>query len=290
LSGDTSGRIAYSGIRLQKRMILLSQFLKFGLALAALATLTGCAPDYSPDTYNAGAVQQANKADPGVVVGFRQVSISAAGTVGAVTGGAAGGILGAQAGPTSAASALGAVGGGVVGSLLGTSIEHATADTIGWEYIVQKPNGDLLSVTQREPTPIPLGQKVLVIAGNQARIIPDYRVITELPTPAKDKPEEKAKAEEKAKPAAAPEAPAEPTPTVVAAPAAPAVPVIAATPLAPPDATGTPIPPAPAEIAPAPTALSSSSQTHAPAPIDPAPIPVAPEGSALSPEPAAPPS
>ena len=281
--------------RLQKRMILLSQSLKFGLALAALATLTGCAPDYSPDTYNAGAVQQANKADPGVVVGFRQVSISAAGTVGAVTGGAAGGILGAQAGPTSAASALGAVGGGVVGSLLGTGIEHATADTIGWEYIVQKPNGELLSVTQREPTPIPLGQKVLVIAGNQARIIPDYRVITELPSPAKDKekdkPEEKAKADEKAKPAVTPEAPAEPPPPVAAAPTAPVVPAIAATPLAPPEATGTPIPPAPVVVSPPiPTAISSSLETHAPAPIDPPPIPAAPEGSALSPEPAAPPS
>ena len=270
-------------------MILLSQSLKYGLAFVTLAALAGCAPDYSPNTYSAGAVQQANKADPGVVVGFRQVSISAAGTVGAVTGGAAGGILGSQAGPTSAASALGAVGGGVVGSLLGTGIEHATADTIGWEYIVQKPNGDLLSVTQREPVPIPLGQKVLVIAGNQARIIPDYRVITELPSPAKDKekdkPEEKAKAEEKAKPAAA-EPPAEPAAAAASpAPASPAPtpPAIAATPLPPPDATGAPTPLAPAaEPPPASPPAVSSWDSHAPTPV---PVNPAPSDGATPPEP-----
>ena len=149
-------------------MILLSQSLKFGLAVVTLAALAGCAPDYSPNTYNANAVQQANKVEPAVVVGFRQVAISAAGTVGAVTGGAAGGILGAQAGPTSAASALGAVGGGVIGSLLGTGIEHATADTTGWEYIVQKPNGELLSVTQREPTPIQIPTLTLIRCGISA--------------------------------------------------------------------------------------------------------------------------
>ena len=53
-------------------------------------------------------------------------------------------------------------------------MEHASGDTTGWEFIDRKSNGDLLSVTQREPQPLPIGQKVLVITGNQARVIPDY--------------------------------------------------------------------------------------------------------------------
>jgi outer membrane lipoprotein SlyB len=145
-----------------------------GLWAAVLIALAGCSPDYSPNTYSANAVQQANKVEPAVVIGYRQVAISANGTVGAVTGGAAGGILGAQAGPTSLHSALGAVGGSAAGSIVGTAIEHVTGDTTGWEYIVRKVNGELLSVTQKEPAPLPIGQKVLVITGNQARIIPDY--------------------------------------------------------------------------------------------------------------------
>lgn len=145
-----------------------------GLWAAVLIALAGCSPDYSPNTYSANAVQQANKVETAVVIGYREVAISANGTVGAVTGGAAGGILGAQAGPTNLQSALGAVGGSAAGSIVGTAIEHVTGDTTGWEYIVRKSNGDLLSVTQREPAPLPIGQRVLVITGNQARIIPDY--------------------------------------------------------------------------------------------------------------------
>jgi outer membrane lipoprotein SlyB len=187
-------------------------------ALAALAVLAaGCAPDYSPNTYASNAVQQANKVEPAVVVGFRQVEISASGTVGAVTGGAAGGVLGAQVPGSSISTALGTVGGALVGSLAGTGIEHAAADTTGWEYIVRKPNGELLSVTQREPTPIPLGQKVLVITGNQARIIPDYSTPPpEAEKSAEKKPEAEKKAEGEKGPAvaapAAPPATGNPTP------------------------------------------------------------------------------
>ncbi len=39
-----------------------------------------------------------------------------------------------------------------------------------------RPNGDLVSVTQKDKTPLVLGQKVLVIAGTQARVVPDYTV------------------------------------------------------------------------------------------------------------------
>jgi outer membrane lipoprotein SlyB len=179
-------------------------------ALAALAMLVaGCTPDYSPNTYASNAVQQANKVEPAVVIGFRQVEISASGTVGAVTGGAAGGVLGAQVPGSSISTALGTVGGALVGTLAGTGLEHATADTTGWEYIVRKPNGELLSVTQREPTPLPVGQKVLVITGNQARIIPDYS--TPLPEPEKA-PDKKPEAETKPAEPAPPAATGSPTP------------------------------------------------------------------------------
>ena len=146
----------------------------FCLFVALAGGLAGCTSDYSPNTYSASAVQQANKVEPATVVGFRQVAISANGTVGAVSGGAAGGILGAQVGSGGMNSALGTVGGTAIGGLLGTAIEHIAGDTTGWEYIVRKSNGDLLSVTQKEPQPLPIGQKVLVITGSQARIVPDY--------------------------------------------------------------------------------------------------------------------
>jgi len=137
--------------------------------------LTNCGPNYSPDTYATNAVQQANKVDQGMIVGVRRVAISAAGAVGTVTGAAAGGIAGSQVGigPMTPFTALG---GSLIGGIAGSAAEHAANDTDGCEYIVRKPNGDLVSVTQKDEVPLVLGQKVLVIAGSQARVVPDYTV------------------------------------------------------------------------------------------------------------------
>ena len=78
-------------------------------------------------------------------------------------------------------SAFGALGGALVGGIAGSAAEHVVGDTRAFEYIVRKPNGDLLSVTQKDAEPLAVGQKVLVIAGNQARVVPDYTVPVQQP-------------------------------------------------------------------------------------------------------------
>jgi outer membrane lipoprotein SlyB len=177
-------------------------------AASVLLALSGCAPDISPDQYATAATQKANKVDQGVIVGVRQVTVTPDGNTGAVAGAAAGGVIGAQTPGSDTASALGAVGGGVLGGLLGSSVEKATGDTLAWEYIVRKPNDDLVSVTQADKVPLAIGQHVLVINGIQARVVPDYTV--PLPEPKKDKPADKPKD-------AAPDKPAD---TSAAAPSA----------------------------------------------------------------------
>ncbi len=227
--------------------------------------LAGCASDYSPNTYSSAAVQQANKVEPAVVVGYRQIAISANGTVGAVTGGAAGGILGAQVGTGGFNSALGTVGGSAIGTILGTTLEHIAGDTTGWEYIVRKPNGELLSLSQREPTPIPIGQKVLVITGGQARIIPDHSALGDAAAapsaaplrldsvPAPEKAKVEAKAEIKTEPLEAPAATNPVTPPATA-PAAPSANSEEPVRLAPASSEPTPAAPAPIGAVPPPVA------------------------------------
>ena len=73
-------------------------------------------------------------------------------------------------------TALSALGGSVIGGVVGSGVEHATGDTTAYEYIVQEAKGDLVSVTQRDSVPLAIGQKVLVIAGKQARVVADYTV------------------------------------------------------------------------------------------------------------------
>jgi outer membrane lipoprotein SlyB len=214
---------------------------RFFAAAPLLVALSGCGPSYSPDTYSANAVQQANKVEQGVVVGVRDVGVSASGTVGTLTGAAAGGIAGSQvaSGPVSAITALG---GSLVGGIAGSAVEHTTADTAAFEYIVRKANGDLVSVTQKDKTPLALGQKVLVIAGNQARVVPDYTVPPETGAATARKP-----SKPEAAPAPADTKPAEPAKadTAPSIPEVPAANAAAPPPEAKPEAPPSAPPPAP---------------------------------------------
>jgi outer membrane lipoprotein SlyB len=146
---------------------------RLALTLPLIATLAACGPKYSPDTYATSAVQQANKVEQGTIIGVREVLVASSGAVGGVTGAAAGGLAGSQMG-TGPASAFGALGGSLVGGLAGAAAEQIAADTKAYEYIVRKANDELVSVTQKDATPLPLHTKVLVIAGTQARVVPDY--------------------------------------------------------------------------------------------------------------------
>ena len=162
--------------------------LLFALTILApgVMALGGCGPSYSPDTYSSNAVQQANKVDEGVIVGVRPVQITAQGVVGGVAGAAAGGAAGSQvgAGPT---STFGAIGGSLIGGIAGVTAEHIIGDANGFEYVVRKTNSDLVSVAQKDKKALPVGQKVLVIGGAQARIVPNYTVQSDGGAPSTDK-------------------------------------------------------------------------------------------------------
>ncbi|MBK1662118.1 hypothetical protein CKO45_28430, partial [Paracraurococcus ruber] len=164
--------------------------------------LLACGDRYSPDTYATRAVQQANKVEQGVVVGVRAVQITAEGTTGAAAGAAAGGVIGAQTPGGGIGAALGGVGGALVGGLIGRAAESAAVDTPAREYVVRTDREELLSVTQRDQVPLVVGQRVLVITGVQARIVPDYTVATGPARPAAPPPAQEARQEPPA-PAAA---------------------------------------------------------------------------------------
>lgn len=150
-------------------------------------TIAGCGPSYSPNTYATNAAQQANKVEPGVIAGVRKVRISASGTVGGVAGAGAGGVAGAQVG-TGTASAFAAIGGSLIGGIAGVATEHIIGDTNGFEYIVRKANGEMVSVVQKDEKALWVGEKVLVIAGAQARIVADYTVPFDAPDKTSGKP------------------------------------------------------------------------------------------------------
>ena len=247
--------------------------------MALLAAVVGCGPDYSPNTYSTAAVQQANKVDQGIIAGFREIAIKADGTVGAVTGGAAGGVLGAQEPDGGVITALSAIGGTLVGGIIGTTVEHAADDTKAFEYIVRKTGGDLVAVAQKDVTPLPVGLKVLVIEGRQARIVADYTAPLDVPAPSAaktDKPD--ANKTEKATNAAPSPAPND----AASAPAHASQPAPAAQPATAPAAADN----APATQSPASAQVPPSSPaTQEPERADPAAPPSATPAQAPAPAP-----
>lgn len=218
--------------------------IRLPLILLAAGLLTACGSTFSANEYSARAVQQANPVQQGTIVGSRRVAIAAGGETGAAAGGAAGGAIGgAAAAGNSVSTALGAVGGALLGSLVGTAAERASANTDAVEYIIRKnSDGELISVTQRDEVPIPLGTAVLVITGNQARVVPDY-IATQAGPPARSPLRRPAAP----RPDAAPATAAAPTPSP---PVAEALPPAAPLTEAAPAATPEPAPPPPAELPP----------------------------------------
>ncbi|PWS35450.1 hypothetical protein DFH01_17715 [Falsiroseomonas bella] len=205
-------------------IVLYVSRMRAALLLAPLLALAACGPRFSPDAYATRAVQQMNRVEQGVVIGRREVAVQLEGTTGAATGGAAGGIIGSQVPGGNMAGAIGAVGGALVGGLFGTAAERVVGDTKAFEYIVRKTNGDLVSVTQRDEQPLEIGLRVLVIAGNQARIVADYTQPGEAPPtaiPAEPEPPRPAPA-----PAPAPSGDAPPPPAEATPPAAPPAPIL----------------------------------------------------------------
>ena len=161
----------------------MTRLARFLVPLCLLLAVSACKPDYSANTYNSSAVQQANKVDQAVVIGRRLVGVTPTGAAGGTTGAAAGGVAGAQIG-TGVTAAFGGIGGALVGGMVGSAVEKTSGETKAFEYVVRKTNNDLLSVTQQDVTPLDIGQKVLVIAGSQARIVPDYTVTLDPAPPA----------------------------------------------------------------------------------------------------------
>jgi outer membrane lipoprotein SlyB len=206
------------------------------LVILSLVPLAACGGRYSADVYATRAVQQANPVQQGVVIGARAVQIQADGSAGAAAGAAAGGIVGGTAAGSGLGAALGGVGGGLVGGLFGSTAERIAGDASGTEYIVRKTDGELVNVTQRDVPPLPLGTRVLVIAGSQARIVPDYTDPTLPGSPNASGTPATVEGPVRADPPAATSQPRPPTPEVLppAAGAPPQRSLGAPTPLVPP--------------------------------------------------------
>lgn len=149
---------------------------RFALFSAAIALLSGCASNISPQTYSVGSVGQVNRTVSATVVSAREVDVAGTTAVGGGAGTAAGAVVGSAAGGNnSRGNIVGAIGGAVVGGLAGSAIEANATKQKGMEYVVETENGNLMTIVQGTDPIFAAGQKVLVLYGSPSRLIADPR-------------------------------------------------------------------------------------------------------------------
>lgn len=143
------------------------------LALAAAATLAGCATSKSGDVYSREEALREQTVRLATVESVRPVTIQGTRSgIGAASGAVVGGVAGSGVGHgkgSTIASVLGAVGGGVAGQ----AIEEGTTRKNGVEITVRLANGELRAIVQEETDKFAPGQRVrLLTSGGVTRVSP----------------------------------------------------------------------------------------------------------------------
>ncbi len=151
------------------KRVAASAFVAVGL------TLSGCATDLSGGSYSRANVGDVQHVTRGTVVSVRYVKIEGTKSgIGAATGAVLGGAAGSEIGEGDAARVAGVLGGAVLGGLLGSAAEKGVTQSQGYEYVIRKPNGDLVTIVQGADGPaIQAGTPVMIVHGQRARVVPD---------------------------------------------------------------------------------------------------------------------
>ena len=137
--------------------------------LALAVTLTAC----NEQGVQPGIVQTSAaggyRGEAGRVVGIRDVDLSqrragvSDGTlIGGGVGAAGGAIAGAAIGGTAGSAVLGGVLGAVGGAIAGTAIDRSST-TRGIEVTVQKDDGQVVAIAQRDDGDVQMGDRVIIV-------------------------------------------------------------------------------------------------------------------------------
>jgi len=135
--------------------------------------LASCASTYGPTTYGSHEAGAIAYTETGTVVGYRPVRFEEGDLRGGTAAGAAvGAVGGAALGGDTEGRIAGGVLGAIAGALVGREIQRSAYSGQGFAYTVELDNGDLITVAQGGSQPIPVGTRVFVETGANARVYP----------------------------------------------------------------------------------------------------------------------
>ena len=149
-------------------------FSKAALALPLALVVGACAPDLSPNSYEAHSVGEVRRVEKGVIESYRWVEIKGRSGVGTLAGAGVGAAAGSTIGD-GAGSVIGAIGGALLGGAIGSSIEGSASKQGGFEYVIRTDSGSLVTMVQADREPLPEGAPVMILFnGSRSRIVFDH--------------------------------------------------------------------------------------------------------------------
>lgn len=137
--------------------------------------LTACGIGDTNTTYERYNVGQQGTVSYGTIISMNVVKTDGTGAVGTIGGAVAGGAAGSMIGGNTAVNIIGGVGGAILGGMIGNAAENAITKDTAMEFIVQKDNGQTVSVVQSNELNLRVGDRVMLITTDGTTRI-RYRV------------------------------------------------------------------------------------------------------------------
>ena len=135
---------------------------KIFLIVLTACLLTACGIGNTNTTYQRYQVGAQGIVEKGRILEMTPVQIAGQNGVGTLAGAGMGAAAGSMIGGNTAVNIIGGVAGALVGGMVGSATEKAiTADT-AYEFIIEKSNGQLISVVQTNELNLRPGDNVLL--------------------------------------------------------------------------------------------------------------------------------
>jgi outer membrane lipoprotein SlyB len=141
--------------------------------ITSLLLTVGCTSKGSGNVYSSRSVGRVGGVEKGTIVGIRTITVDGTVRYGKVIGAIAGSKAGSTVGRGHDAHELGSAAGLIIGGIAGGEIERAVTSYTAYEYIIETSSGYTLTVVQGAEPKLSYGDKVLVLKGSEAKVIPD---------------------------------------------------------------------------------------------------------------------
>ncbi len=124
--------------------------------------LTACGIGNTNTTYQNYQVGAQGVVEKGRILEMTPVQIAGKNSVGTLAGAGMGAAAGSMIGGNTAINIIGGVAGAVVGGMVGSATEKAITKDTAYEFIIEKSNGQLISVVQTNELNLRPGDNVLL--------------------------------------------------------------------------------------------------------------------------------